>query len=489
MLEEDNTVADEREERPGIAPEVETFARGLIDAVAHQRIPDLFSRAHPNALYSVPNRNGVCVLALRTTDLLEDELVAMMKYRLAQYLAVQFVDATMIYEERLEHEPLSSVSPLDIHVIAGSVETGEILCYAVIKAPAGMPAGVTLRGKERPMFPVEKIHGWGIFNRLRILPDLPAAKLCEMGRFVKNQRLHTFDELGVRGPIEVGVALFRALMGPLRVEFDAVIGDLEEGVAKQNLDFFHVPMVVIHGTVPYEAEASYFYPRYQYCTVYPFGVLTADISRAMLTRLDAVEKALALPGKQGLLGLFALKREVGNVPSTLEPSGGFSALTTADMPQRDVAMGVRRQLLDAGDYLRSTDLFSGLSVAEATVLGTFMERKVAEPGDLIVRQGDIGTELFLIESGEAEVRLTGQAPESIPVAVLGPGEYFGEVALVTGAERIANVVARTHMSLLSLSKDDYTRYLTHAIEVEQQITRTAVTRTADTMRKVRAGQP
>jgi CRP-like cAMP-binding protein len=117
-----------------------------------------------------------------------------------------------------------------------------------------------------------------------------------------------------------------------------------------------------------------------------------------------------------------------------------------------------------------------------------MERKVALPGELIVRQGDIGTELFLIESGEAEVRLAGHAPSAEPVAVLGPGEYFGEVALVTGVERIANVVARTQMSLLSLSKDDYTRYLTHAIEVEQQITRTAVTRTADTMRKVRAGQ-
>ena len=482
-------MAVEREDLQRVTPEAEAFVRGLIDVVAHQRLPDLFGREHPDALYRVPDRNGVSVLVVRTSGLQEDELVALMKYRLAQYLAVHFVDPQMIYEQRLEHEPLTGVSANDVHVIAGSVETGEILCYAVIKAAAEMPAGATLRFRERPLFPVEKIHGWGIYNRLRILPDLPAAKLCEMGRFVKNQRLHTFDELGVRGPVEVGVALFRTLIGPLRLEVEATIGDLEEGVAKQNLDFFHVPMVVIHGTVPYEAEASYFYPRYQYCTVYPFAILSADCSRAMLARLDVVEQALAQPGKQGLLALFALKRDLPTTRSTLEPPEGLSALTTADMPQRDVAMGVRRQLLDAGEYLRSTDLFNGLSVAEATVLGTFMKRTAAEPGQTIVRQGDIGTELYVIESGQAEVRLAGQAPDAAPLAVLGAGEYFGEVALVTGAERIADVVARTPMSLLVLSKDDYARYLAHAVEVEQQITHTAISRTTDTMRKVRAVQP
>jgi hypothetical protein len=472
-----------------ITPEAQAFVRGLIDVVAHRRLPDLFRREHPDALYRVPDRHGVSVLVVRTSGLQQDELVALMQYRLAQYLAVHFVDPQLIYEQRLEHEPLTGVSPHDVHVIAGSAATGELLCYAVLKAAAEMPAGATLRTRERPLFPVETIHGWGIFNRLRILPDLPAAKLCELGRFVKNQRLHTFDELGVRGPVEVGVALFRALIGPLRLELEAIIGDLEEGVAKQNLDFFHVPMVVLHGTVPYEAEASYFSPRYQQCTVYPFAMLSADCSRAMLARLDSVEQALAQPGRQGLLALFALKRALVATRSTLEPAEGLPALTTAGMPQRDVTMGVRRHLLDAGEYVRSLPLFSGLSVAEATVLGTCLKRMVVAPGQTIVHQGDIGTELYVIESGQAEVRLAEQPPDAAPLAVLGAGEYFGEVALVTGAERTADVVARTSMSLLVLSKDDYARYLAHTIEVEQQITHTAISRMTDTMRKARMLPP
>jgi len=462
----------------------DAFARTLIDAAAQIRLPELFTSPPAGALHHLSDRNGVSTIVLRTSDLSEEQLTAMMRYRLAQYLAVQFVDVDMIYAQRLEHEPLSGVSPADVHVIAGSAATGEILCYAAIKAPPEAPAGVTLRGRERPLLPVEKVHGWGVFNRLRVLPDLQFGKLRELGRFVKNQRLNTLDELGARAPVEVGVALFRALSGPLRLEVDAIVGDLEEGVALQNMEFFHVPMIVIHGTTPYEAEASYFFPRYQYCVVYPMAALSSDISRDMISRLDAIEEALEQPGKRGLLGLFALKREGRSPKSTLEPPEGLSALQDTRVPQEGVAMSTRRQMLDLSERLRQTHLFAGLSVAEATVLGTFMERQAAEAGETVVRQGDRDDDLFLIESGQAEVRIGKEGERQTTVATLGPGDYFGEIALLTGAERIASVIAQTPLSLLRLDKDAYARYLAHAAEVEQEITRTAMGRTYETTRKM-----
>src|SRR5712691_9605604 len=464
-------------------PEAAAFINDLIETAARQRLPDLFAGEHPDALYHVPDRNGVSVLVVRTPQLSEEHLVKLMKYRLAQYLAVNFVDTDMIYQARMAYEPLSGVSPNDVHFIAGSVETGEILCYAAVKA--GTPApNKTLRDRERPLFPVEKVHGWGIYNRLRVLPDLQVDKLREMGRFVKNQRLHTFDVLGARGPIEVGVALFRTLVGPLRLEVDAIIGDLEEGVAKQNLDFFHVPLVVLHGTVPYEPEASYFYPRYQFCTVYPFSILASDISTATLSRLDAVEQALELPGKQALVALIALKKDLQTPRSTLEGPEGLAALTNADLPQRGVSMEMRRQLLDAGEQLRTTTLFRDLSVAEATVLGTFMERRVHQRGDVVVRQGDPGDALFLIESGEAEGRVDGSRGQSTQVATLGPGEFFGEIALVTGGERSANVMALNPLTVMYLSAEAYGRFLERSSDVGQQITQAAVTRMRDTASRV-----
>ena len=470
-------------EAPGSSP-AEVFARQLIDSAAGLRLPELFASPPPGALHHLPDRHGVSTLVLRTSDLSEEQLTTLMRYRLAQYLAVQFVDLNMIYADRLEHEPLGGVSPHDVHVLAGATATGEILCYATVKAAPEAAAGLTLRERERPLFPVEKVHGWGVFNRLRVLPDLPISKLRELGRFVKNQRLHTFDELGARAPVEVGVALFRALSGPLRLEVDAIISDLEEGVALQNLEFFHVPMIVIHGTTPYEAEASYFFPRYQYCVVYPMAALSSDISREMIARLDAVEEALELPGKRGLLGLFALKRDTRAPKSTLEPAEGLSALQDERVPQAGVAMATRRQMLDLSAQLRQTHVFQGLSVAEATVLGTFMERQPAAAGDTIVRQGERGDDLYLIETGEVDVRVGKDAARQEVVATLGPGDFFGEIALLTGAERIASVVATTPLTLLRLSKDAYTRYLTHAAEVEQEITRTAMGRTFETTRKM-----
>jgi len=473
------TEADDRQANP----EAAAFINDLIETAARQRLPDLFAGEHRDALYHLPDRNGVSVLVVRTPQLSEEHLVKLMKYRLAQYLAVNFVDTDMIYQARMEYEPLSGVSPHDVHFIAGSVETGEILCYAAVKA--GTPAPTkTLRDRERPLFPVEKVHGWGIYNRLRVLPDLQVDKLREMGRFVKNQRLHTFDVLGARGPIEVGVALFRTLVGPLRLEVDAIIGDLEEGVAKQNLDFFHVPLVVLHGTVPYEPEASYFYPRYQYCTVYPFSILASDISTATLARLDAVEQALALPGKHALVSLIALKKVIQAPRSTLEAPEGLAPLTNADLPQRGVRMEMRRRLLDAGEQLRTANLFHELSVAEATVLGTFMERGQHETGHVVVRQGDVGDALFLIESGAAEVRVAGSSGQSMKVATLGPGDFFGEIALVTGGERSADVIATSPLTVMYLSAEAYGRFLAGASEVGQQVTRTAVSRLRDTAQRL-----
>jgi hypothetical protein len=99
-------------------------------------------------------------------------------------------------------------------------------------------------------FRVEEMFGWRLLNRLRIIPDLPVQKIRELGRFVKNQRLSPFDELGARAPMEIGVAIYHVMTGPLRMEMDAFVGDLEEDGTTSNLAFFHVPLVITHAALP-----------------------------------------------------------------------------------------------------------------------------------------------------------------------------------------------------------------------------------------------
>jgi hypothetical protein len=477
-------------EETSVHPEIEAFVCRVIDESSQLRAPELFSGELSDLPYFVQDRHGVSVAALRTRSLPEEQLIKLLKFRWGQYLhpTVSFNSARVAYETGLEHEPLSKVLPDDVHIIAGSVETGQILCYAVFRSLPDAPTGTTLRTRERPLLPVEQVHGWGIFNRLRILPDLPFGRLRELGRFVRNQQLHTFSELGARAPVEVSAAITRLLVGPLRMEVDAIAGDLEEGVARQNFDFFHGPLILLPGTVPYEPEDGLLFERYQYCTVYPFALLTADLVASM-PRLDEIEQALSLPGKQALLALFRLKRLKSTVKSSLEPPQGLSALSATELQQQELAMPERRQLLDASAHLRTTDLFGDLSVAEAALLGTFMQRREIEAGQVIIRQGGKGDDLFLIEAGQAEVRMKDLSGQSVHIRTMGPGDYFGEIGLLTEGLRTADVIAETPMTVLQLNKDAYTRYLAHVVEVAQQISQTAASRASYSLRKLISDDP
>jgi len=313
-------------------PAAEACVDALLDRAAGLRLLELFTNPHPAALYHLPNRHDVSVIALRTTGLCQNQLSTIMTYRLAQYVITQQVDARMVYAARMEHEPLSSVSPDDIHVMAGSPETGEILCYMVIRSPGKVPLGATLRTQKRPYLPVEQTFGWGIYNRLRILPDLPVAQVRELGRFVKNQQRSTCDELSARAPLEVGVAVTRLLSGLLTGEVEACVGDIEEGVAKKNIDFFEYPTVIIRGVVPYVADGGYLGLRFRSRICYPFAFLCSDIP---MTRLVAIEQALELPGEQAIRALLALKRDIRVMKSSLEPSEQLTPPSATEAPQMD----------------------------------------------------------------------------------------------------------------------------------------------------------
>jgi hypothetical protein len=186
-------------------PEVEAFAQTLVARAAALRMPALFERSRSDALLQVIDRSGVSVIVVESAALSENELEAVLRFRLAQYLAVGFADAQALFEARIEHEPLASVSATDVQLIAGSAHDGEILCTMALR---GLPvaADQPMRSRDRQPFPVEQMHGAGIFDRLTELPDVPVARVREMGRYVKNQQLHPLDELRVRAPIEVSLA-------------------------------------------------------------------------------------------------------------------------------------------------------------------------------------------------------------------------------------------------------------------------------------------
>jgi hypothetical protein len=194
-------------------------------------------------------------------------------------------------------------------------------------------------------------------------------------------------------------------------------------------------------------------------------------------RIAVIEQALSIPGKEGMRAVAALKGDgTRGARSSLEPPGGIAPLNQVALPQKGVAMEVRRQWLDAGEALRKSDLFSSLSEAEAVVLARFMEQVDLQPGDFVVRHGDACDALYMIEAGEAETRLPKAGGRRVKIATHGPGELIGEISLLAEGERTADVVAKTAMRLKKLSADAYRRFITHMPEVESKLQRIALKR-------------
>jgi CRP-like cAMP-binding protein len=154
---------------------------------------------------------------------------------------------------------------------------------------------------------------------------------------------------------------------------------------------------------------------------------------------------------------------------------GLPPLSATDVAQEMLSNAARRHLRDVGELLRAARPFAGLSAGEAAVLATFTEVLDTATGDILVHQGDMGDDLFVVCSGAAEVRVHNVAGAA-PMSRLEPGDHFGEIALVTGGTRSADVVAVTPMTVLRIRSDVYRRYLAPLVDVELEVTRTAAAR-------------
>jgi hypothetical protein len=105
----------------------------------------------------------------------------------------------------------------------------------------------------------------------------------------------------------------------------------------------------------------------------------------------------------------------------------------------------------ATDPLRGVSLLQGLTREEADRLMSRATLIQANPGDRLVRQGERGNALFVLLSGIAEVILDERP--AVPVAVLGAGDPFSEIALLTAEPCTANVVARSRCEVLVISNE------------------------------------
>jgi branched-chain amino acid transport system substrate-binding protein len=121
--------------------------------------------------------------------------------------------------------------------------------------------------------------------------------------------------------------------------------------------------------------------------------------------------------------------------------------------------------------LEEVDIFRPFSDSAKNYLSERMQLQRIGEGEVIVRQGEMGDSLFILVEGVVGVRVQAQHGEPIEVARLGAGNFFGEMALLTGEERTATVVAVTNTLLFEITKENIAGLMSQQPEVSELISK------------------
>lgn len=114
----------------------------------------------------------------------------------------------------------------------------------------------------------------------------------------------------------------------------------------------------------------------------------------------------------------------------------------------------RRRMYES--FLEEVPVLSTLTPYERSKIADALETQKYPPGTEIIREGDPGTDFFLLESGECDAYKTGN-PNS--VKHYARGDFFGELALLNDAPRLASVVSKTEVKVAALGKSAFQRLL------------------------------
>jgi putative ABC transport system ATP-binding protein len=199
------------------------------------------------------------------------------------------------------------------------------------------------------------------------------------------------------------------------------------------------------------------------------------IARALVNRPRLVladEPTAALDKDATRIVIDLLKQStVENGAAVIMVTHDFRVIECADrlihmVDGRIVSDVVLHDALRICEFLRAVDLFRALTPAQLTAVAEKMTKRHFAPGETIIREGESGEEFFLISDGEVEVVRADHE-----VARLGRGEFFGEVALISGEPRNATIVATEQLDTFVLGKSDFQAAVVSSPSFREQLYR------------------
>jgi CPA1 family monovalent cation:H+ antiporter len=204
-----------------------------------------------------------------------------------------------------------------------------------------------------------------------------------------------------------------------------------------------------------------------------------EIRRLVLERSQAIDEALSALRLQypdfarelqaRYLGRIARQMETERYEEWKERAivgGEVAEALTRDRDLRWADLDRQGMLdveLSAAELVDRVPLFAKLQPEKRGAIARLLKSRMTLPNEAIVQRGQRGDAMFFIASGAAAVMIPGKAIE------LGSGEFFGEMALLTGQPRNADVVSLGYCRLLELGSDDFQELLAGDPELKRAI--------------------
>jgi CRP/FNR family cyclic AMP-dependent transcriptional regulator len=125
--------------------------------------------------------------------------------------------------------------------------------------------------------------------------------------------------------------------------------------------------------------------------------------------------------------------------------------------------------MSGASMLKRIPLFSDLAEQELELLADTLRRRAFAKGMIIFHKDSPGQTLYVIESGKVRIFILSESGQEISVNIYGPGDFFGELALLDGLPRSAGAVVMEDTVTLTLHRDDFLQLLQDHPELAMNI--------------------
>jgi small-conductance mechanosensitive channel/CRP-like cAMP-binding protein len=186
---------------------------------------------------------------------------------------------------------------------------------------------------------------------------------------------------------------------------------------------------------------------------FPVEFADSSIVYALRYWIDRFDQAAEIEGEVRTRVWYAVARAGMEFPFPIR---------TVIMPGESSTMGKELAPVELAarlTTLEQVDLFATLESSEREILARGLERRPFAAGEPIIRQGTPGDSMFIIASGRVHVSLTQSGMNTL-IATLGPGDFVGEMSLMTGEPRAATCLAANDVMSFELDHSTFQRLLT-----------------------------